>query len=68
MAIKIYDRIKLIDKIKRQIVHREIETLKQVKHPNIICLIKTIDTADSLNIVMEYAGKVTLKQYMSKLK
>lgn len=42
-------------------MHWEIETLKQVHHPNIINLIKTIDTADSLNIVMEYAGKVTLK-------
>lgn len=63
-----YDKIKLIDQIKRQIVKREIETMKKINHINIINFIKKIENNDSVNIVMEYGGTNTLKQYLQDKK
>lgn len=40
VAIKVYEKIKLHDQVKRQIVKREIETLRKLSHPNIIGIIK----------------------------
>ena len=45
VAIKIYERIKLIDRIKREIVKREIEILSKIGHPNIIELLKTKESS-----------------------
>ena len=36
VAIKVYERIKLVDSIKREIVKRELEILQKINHPNII--------------------------------
>jgi serine/threonine protein kinase len=54
--------------VKRQIVKREIETLRRLSHPSIIKMIKQIDNRDTLNIVMEYGGRVTVKEHLSVLK
>ena len=42
VAIKIYDKVKLLEPQKMKNVKNEIENLKQLEHPNIIRMHKTI--------------------------
>ena len=68
VAIKIYERIKLIDRVRREIVKREIEILQKVKHPNIIELIKARENSRNIYLVMEYLGTTTLKMHLENKK
>jgi MAP/microtubule affinity-regulating kinase len=73
VAIKIYEKVKLNDPMRRKNVEREVQILKKLDHPNIIKLIRTIETPtqvliyicyDQLNLIMEYGGGVSLKEYV----
>jgi len=64
VAIKVYDKIKLIDKTKRGIVKREIGILRKLDHPNIIKLMRTVETNNCINLVVEYAGNLTLRKHL----
>lgn len=44
LAIKVYDKYKLIDAQRKRSVIREIKLLKQLKHENIVTLYDAIDT------------------------
>ena len=46
--------------------HREVEIMQKLKHPNICKLYDVIETEDSLNIVMEYAGGTLLAYVMER--
>lgn len=48
VAIKVYDKIKLHDPMKKKNVQREVEILSQLDHPNVIKLVKTIDTGNAV--------------------
>lgn len=43
-ALKVYEKYKLTDPMKRKAVQREIVVLKKVDHPNIIKMYELIDT------------------------
>jgi serine/threonine protein kinase len=45
VAIKIYDKLKLHDPMKKKNVEREISIINKIDHPNIVKLIKTVDTS-----------------------
>ncbi|KAL4478063.1 hypothetical protein ABPG72_013502 [Tetrahymena utriculariae] len=62
VAIKMYDKYKLIDPQKRNNVKREIAILNKLDHSNIIKLYQTIDTRSSVNLVMEYISSQSLRQ------
>lgn len=47
---------KLIDKKELQLLEREIDIMKKLRHPNIIELTEVVDTADMLYLVLEYAS------------
>ena len=61
MAIKIYDKFRLIDPQRRQNLKREIDILNKLEHQNIIRLHATIDTRTTVNLVMEFIGKESLR-------
>jgi serine/threonine protein kinase len=44
VAIKVYDKVKLHDPMKKKNVQREIAILSKLGHPNIITLIRTIES------------------------
>jgi serine/threonine protein kinase len=44
VAIKIFDKIKLMDPVKKTVVKKEIDILKITNHPNIVKLYEVIDT------------------------
>ncbi len=43
-ALKVYERYKLTDPMKKKAVQREIAVLKKINHPNVIKLIELIET------------------------
>jgi len=44
LAVKIYEKFKLMDSAKKNAVKREIEVLKKLDHPNIVKMFEVIDT------------------------
>lgn len=56
MAIKIIDKSKL-DKANLEKVHREVEVMKLLDHPNIIKLYQVMTSESKIYIVSEYAPK-----------
>ena len=43
-ALKIYEKFRLTDPMKKKAVQREIAVLKKVSHPNVIKLVELIET------------------------
>ena len=60
LAIKVYEKFKLLDLSKKKAVIKEIQALKKLQgHSNIIKLYDVIDTPKQICLVLEYAqGKV----------
>jgi serine/threonine protein kinase len=62
-ALKVYERYKLTDPMKKKAVQREIAVLKKINHPNVIKLIELIETPKQLNLVTEYVNGISLHTY-----
>jgi len=60
LAIKVYDKYKLIDGQRKRSVIREIKILKRMKHENIVTLFDAIDTQRQLYLVMENVEGMSL--------
>lgn len=63
-AIKIYQKAKLNDSMKRKAVQREIMALKKIDHPNIIRMHDLIETSKQICIVMDCIQGISLHQYV----
>jgi serine/threonine protein kinase len=66
VAIKIYEKIKLLDPEKLKNVKNEIDILRQLEHPNIIRLLQEFETFRQIHIVMEYIGTTSLGEFLKK--
>ncbi|GMK54536.1 hypothetical protein CspeluHIS016_0111220 [Cutaneotrichosporon spelunceum] len=65
VAIKLIRRGQLETEARRaNKVEREIEVLRQLKHPNIVRMLDVIDTAKYIGIVLEFAGGGELFDYI----
>ena len=64
VAIKQYDRYKLLDVQRKKQAIREIKILSRLDHPNIIKLHESIDTAKYVYLVMEYANGESLHTHL----
>ena len=66
VAVKVLEkrRMQQADDIER--VGREIQILKQLKHPHVVRLWEIIYATDRIYLVMEYAAKGELFQYIVK--
>ena len=63
-AIKIYDKSKLNDNMKRKAVQREIVALRKIDHPNIIKMYELIETPKQICIVTDYVNGISIHQYV----
>lgn len=63
-AVKIYDKSKLNDQMKRRAVQREILVLNKINHPNIIKSYDQVETAKQIFIVTDYIGGISLNQFV----
>ena len=68
VAIKILEKEKIIDTIDIKRVNNEISILKSVCHPHIIQLYEIVETHGNLYMVIEYANKGELFNYIVKKK
>ena len=66
VAIKIYEKYKLIDvQVKHNLV-REIKVLSKLNHPNILRLYESIDTFSNVYLITEYVEGIPLNEYVKK--
>jgi len=67
VAIKTYDKRHLIkDTNAQDSLHKEILTLSQVDHPNVMALFEVIDTRMNVNLIMEMCNGKSLYHYIKK--
>ncbi len=67
VAIKTYDKRHLVkDTNAQEALHKEILTLSQMDHPNIMALFEVIDTRMNVNLVMELCNGKSLYHYIKK--
>jgi serine/threonine protein kinase len=64
VAIKIYEKYKLIDLQIKQNLVREIKILWKLNHPNIMKLYEAIDTLNTVHLITEYIEGVSLHEYL----
>ena len=56
LAIKVYEKFKLMEAQRKKSVIREINVLKKLQHPNIMALYDVIDTPKQLYLILEYVN------------
>jgi tRNA A-37 threonylcarbamoyl transferase component Bud32 len=66
IALKTYEKSKLLDPHRKRCVKREIEILGLLSHQNIVKLYEVIDTSKSLHLSMEYVGGNSLHGYLKR--
>jgi 5'-AMP-activated protein kinase catalytic alpha subunit len=64
VAIKILEKEKIADVADVERVAREIHILKIVRHPQVVQLYEIIETQKKLYLIMEYASKGELFDYI----
>ena len=67
LAIKVYEKFKLMEAQRKKSVIREINVLKKLQHPNIMQLYDVIDTPKQLYLVLEFAQGIQLHTYLQNL-
>ena len=66
VAIKIYDKHKLMDSQVKQNLIREIRILSKINHPNIMNNYESIDTVNKVFLVNEYVVGFQLTEYVKQ--
>jgi MAP/microtubule affinity-regulating kinase len=64
VAIKIIDKTKLPDEYSMKNIHREAQILRILDHPNIVKLFEVMETKKNLFLILEYASKGELLDYI----
>ncbi len=68
VAVKTFEKAKLVDLVARKRVSREIRILKYLDHPNIVQLFEVIDQPQRRYIIMEFASGGDLCKYVRDCK
>lgn len=66
VAVKLYDKYKLLDHQRRKSVWREIKIMERINHPNLVRYYDAIDAPKHVFIIMEYLGGGSLHAYLKK--
>lgn len=64
VAIKIYDKLKLLEPNRRKSVKREIKILERLEHDGITRLYEAFDTHKQVYLIMEYMDGGSLYSYL----
>lgn len=66
VAIKVYEKINLLDPNKKKNVQREIRILGKLSHSSVIKLFETVETPRSINLILEYIPGSSLHEYIKR--
>lgn len=66
-AMKIYDKVKLQDPMKKKACQREISCLKKLEHPGVIYLHDLIDSPKQIFFITDYIKGISLREYVKQL-
>lgn len=66
VAIKTYERVRLVDQQRKKGVQREIRIQSRMAHPNVVRLMETIETQKQIHLVMEYVKGVPVYTLMKQ--
>jgi serine/threonine-protein kinase ULK/ATG1 len=66
VAIKIYEKYKLIDEQVKQNLVRDIKVLSKLNHPNNLRFYESIDTFSNVYLITEYVEGAPLNEYVKK--
>ena len=64
VAIKIYDKLKMVDPRRRANLMHELQNLSDMEHPSIIKLFTKIEDATKIYLIMEFGGCCHLKDFV----
>jgi len=64
VAIKTYNKLKIVDKSKLKAISRESELIQKLDSPFVMKFFEKIENTRNIHLVMEYAGKFNLKTYV----
>jgi len=64
VAIKTYEKYRLLDALQKTAVAREIKILSQLSHDNVVRLLKVIDAPKQLHLVLEEVKGLSLRSWM----
>lgn len=59
--MKVYEKFKLNDQMKKKAVQREIAVLKKLDHPHVIKMHELIETSRQINLVIEFVNGISLQ-------
>ena len=60
-AMKVYEKFKLNDQMKKKAVQREIAVLKKLDHPNVIRMHELVDTQRQINLITDFVNGISLQ-------
>lgn len=66
VAIKIYEKYKLLDPQRRKSVRCEIRLMERLRHPNIVIFHDALDTPKQIYIIMDFVGGGSLHHFLKK--
>lgn len=66
VAIKIYEKYKLLDPQRRKSVRCEIKLMERLRHPNIVIFHEALDTPKQIYLIMEFVGGGSLHHFLKK--
>jgi len=66
VAVKIYEKYKLLDPQRKKSVRCEIRLMERMRHPNIVNFHEALDTPKQIFLVMDFLGGGSLHHYLKK--
>jgi len=66
VAIKIYEKYKLLDPQRRKSVRSEIRLMERMRHPNIVMFHDAVETLKQIYIIMDFVGGGSLHHFLKK--
>jgi len=66
IALKTYNKLKIVDSRKKDAVENEIKVLKLVRHPNVAGVSHVMENRRNIHLVLDYAGSNNLKVAIQK--
>eukprot|EP00930_Biecheleria_cincta_P021471 TRINITY_DN1590_c0_g1_i1.p1 TRINITY_DN1590_c0_g1~~TRINITY_DN1590_c0_g1_i1.p1 ORF type:complete len:949 (-),score=129.50 TRINITY_DN1590_c0_g1_i1:137-2983(-) len=66
VAIKVYEKYKLLDPQRRKSVRCEIRLMERLRHPNIVVFHEALDTPKQIYLVMDFVAGGSLHHFLKK--